>query len=476
MARTRYIGSTRVREAGFSATHKQDFVAHVTGGDWIHLASTISVTGSYATVQAELDSIESRIGVLNNTIVNIHNATNNAVVIFDGTTGKVVKQSLNPLCIDPDFGDLLFPSNTGYNVISSNNANSVSAAQNLMMFGQANTGGGAGGNLILGSGYNFTNSSYDGKIMLYTSNLSFLRTQTNPVITQEDAAGVPTNLYIRSQSTTSNATPSNLWLESGTNFSGYGGNIYLSTWPGFVHVTAAGLVLDRSYVAEITHEAFDTVAAHDMYISAQSIAVGAVYSNGIPGNLWLQSGQNTNNDTAGNVCINAYSGFINLFTSQMQFGPLNLNPIISQMDNSTVGQTLTIQAQNSLGNTGGNLLLSSGSGVWDGSRYLYGNININANTGIITIGDLINGGGISILSDQHIDITSNSNSIYIGKANGSASISLYGSVFFPNIPIEFVPSVPTSGVFLWSFDGQLFCMGPNGETYQLNLTPVTMVS
>lgn len=39
----RFEGSGRPREGGFSATHKQDFVAHVTGGDWRHTGDQIDM-------------------------------------------------------------------------------------------------------------------------------------------------------------------------------------------------------------------------------------------------------------------------------------------------------------------------------------------------------------------------------------------------------------------------------------------------
>ena len=44
VTRTRYIGSGRIREGGYSATHKQDFIAHVTGGDWRHVANHIDMS------------------------------------------------------------------------------------------------------------------------------------------------------------------------------------------------------------------------------------------------------------------------------------------------------------------------------------------------------------------------------------------------------------------------------------------------
>ena len=43
MVRTRFIGSGRKQEGGFLGTHKQDFEAHRTGGDWRHDAENINM-------------------------------------------------------------------------------------------------------------------------------------------------------------------------------------------------------------------------------------------------------------------------------------------------------------------------------------------------------------------------------------------------------------------------------------------------
>lgn len=58
MVRTRFIGSGRARESGYSATHKQDFMSHSTGDDWRHNASQIDlsspITGYDATTVQDL--------------------------------------------------------------------------------------------------------------------------------------------------------------------------------------------------------------------------------------------------------------------------------------------------------------------------------------------------------------------------------------------------------------------------------------
>jgi len=63
MVRTRFTGSGREREGGFSGTHKQDFVAHVTGGDWRHIANHIDMFPTLpaplngANVQSTLENV-----------------------------------------------------------------------------------------------------------------------------------------------------------------------------------------------------------------------------------------------------------------------------------------------------------------------------------------------------------------------------------------------------------------------------------
>lgn len=66
MVQTRYVGSSRQREGGYSATHKRDFAAHIEGGDWYHGATDILMdppitdgAGSFTgtTVQETIQSI-----------------------------------------------------------------------------------------------------------------------------------------------------------------------------------------------------------------------------------------------------------------------------------------------------------------------------------------------------------------------------------------------------------------------------------
>lgn len=60
MATARYPGVNRAREGGVFGTHKQDFNAHVTGGDWRHTASQIDVTPALlggSTVQDNLEAV-----------------------------------------------------------------------------------------------------------------------------------------------------------------------------------------------------------------------------------------------------------------------------------------------------------------------------------------------------------------------------------------------------------------------------------
>jgi hypothetical protein len=60
MATARYPGVNRAREGGVFGTHKQDFNAHVTGGDWRHTASQIDVIPALSggsTVQDNLEAV-----------------------------------------------------------------------------------------------------------------------------------------------------------------------------------------------------------------------------------------------------------------------------------------------------------------------------------------------------------------------------------------------------------------------------------
>jgi len=57
----RFVGSGRAQEGGVGATHKQDFNAHVTGGDWRHEANQVDVSPTVAgasNVQTALQALE----------------------------------------------------------------------------------------------------------------------------------------------------------------------------------------------------------------------------------------------------------------------------------------------------------------------------------------------------------------------------------------------------------------------------------
>ena len=393
MVRTRYIGSPRPREAGFSATHMQDFNSHVTGGDWIHPASNISVTGVFGNVQAELDEIQSEISaILPEAVVNPSTSVANAITIFTDTSGKVIGESRYPTSLDPVFGDLIMPDMgagfLGFNMIKPKDVNLPSVkGQALWITGQDNAAG-PGGDLMLFGGFNGISGLYDGFIVLSTPSLMFSDSVTNPTITQNSAASV-NDLFIVSQTNTSPGTPSNLWLESGVNSIGQAGDINLRTYPGIVNLLSSGLRFDKDYAASIIQSDNDVSVATDMVIIAQSITSGAVnFPNGTPGNLWLSSGYNSNNETAGNIHLQSYPGGIYFggnILSNITFDPTTLSPFLYQPDTSVAsagGQPLTIQAQNSFTGLGGDLWLTSGfSYNYSGD----GNVNLNANLGNVNV-------------------------------------------------------------------------------------------
>lgn len=513
MVRTRYSGSSRIREGGFSAPHKQDFQAHVTGGDWIHLATHIAVFSERGNVQSELDYINSQLLILTDVVTNANPSTDNAIAIFSGTSGNILKQSTNPLKIDPVFGDIIFPIGTGYNQISAASINSSSQGQGLHLFGQSNSGG-QGGDLILGTGYNFISGKYDGKISLYSSKLEFESSQINPVITQTATSGLPNSLSIKSQQTTGTSTPSNLILESGLNSLGARGNIKINCWPGKLDISAAGVVFSKNYITSISQEDVDALYANGLYIIAQGIVPGAVNSNGVAGNLYFRSGTNYNNNHSGDICLQAYTGNVKIWSSNIKFESNYLSPTISQdtfiSAPNVPAQDLSIISQSCLNGPGGNLILGAGTGyeVLERSNiYLLTknllfdqamtDVNISQPTvsgmpsdmSIVSQSSNFNKGsnlnfysGRGYISnppaapgdDGNINIFAGNGQVNIGGTaySGTGSVNLMGPVFFPN---TLAPETPLSGVFIWAYNGNLFCKGPNGDTYQLNASPVTLI-
>ena len=378
MVRTRYIGSTRAREAGFSATPKQDFAAHVSGGDWIHLATAIRTNG-FPNLQLELNSIELRIANLSNAVYAATTALDGQIPVFNGSSLSIRN---TPTTIDSTFGDLTFPASS-YSVITKQLINIGTQAESLQVYGQDNSGG-QGGDLILGSGFNFANNKYDGSIYLKASQIAFSAEIINPYITQVDSSGVPSDLFITSQGTTSNTAPSNLWLLSGVNSLGHGGDVNIYSYPGVISLKSSKLSFDKDYPANIVHEKIDAAAASNMNISAQSIPVGAVNVNGIPGDLWLNAGENLNNNETGSINLFANTGKVNVYSSNINF-PSGYTPVISQESRSAVGNTFTITAQDSSSHRGGDILLTSGQGVFSGTDYLDGNVVLNSWSGFVKL-------------------------------------------------------------------------------------------
>ncbi|MFA5758020.1 MAG: hypothetical protein WC942_01385, partial [Clostridia bacterium] len=61
---TRFTGSGTPRVGGMFGTHKQDFVAHHTGGDWRHSAIHIDVSAPlpWSNVQEALENLSDGLG------------------------------------------------------------------------------------------------------------------------------------------------------------------------------------------------------------------------------------------------------------------------------------------------------------------------------------------------------------------------------------------------------------------------------
>jgi hypothetical protein len=296
MVRTRYIGSSRLREAGFSATHKQDFTSHITGGDWIHLAEHINVAGDYDNLQDELNAFESWLWIMPSMVTGPEVSTSDRIAVFSGTSGKVLKESQTSL--DPDFGDLLLPSGAsdplgeGYSIITKAQINRAQKGESLYIYGQHNNGG-EGGDLVLGSGFNAVSMTYDGDISLYSSNLVFSAAQSNPHIYQADNTGaVGEDLVISAQNSTV-STGGDLYLRSGTGLGGTSGyihlesdNINLSCPNGIVKVNSNYLWFDPTLFGVQISQPLTNNFPGDLLIASQS----GNYSKGSDISIWSGAG------------------------------------------------------------------------------------------------------------------------------------------------------------------------------------------
>ena len=439
MVRTRYIGSNRTRQAGYSATAKQDFNAHVTGGDWVHPASNISEIYSGNVQQALVDLYNIMLGLGN--VITLGTPWSfgsgpGSIPMFTGT--KEIESSPLKISYDGGYSGLIFEASAAYPLITQDAANYPGGAPYLLIQSQNNLDSiysGAGGELWLASGHNLETGanwgilrliSLDALIDLNAPILQFNSDVVSPTIKQGDiAAGNANDLRIVSQNTQNNGTPSNLWLESGTNSIGQAGNIYLSSSPGGIY----------------------------------------------------------------------FGGRI---ISPIIFDSTSISPTIYQDTiNSSPGQPLTIQAQSSINDAGGDLVLSSGQGVWTGSSYWDGNVVLNANDGHVqllspnflfsqsTLNPLISQEGLnpsSPTSANNLTVAAQSNTNGPGGdlwlmagSDGSGTLSnilLVGLIFLPNIGIP--AAQPSGGVYIYANSGNLYCMGSDGIAYRLNEAPVSL--
>jgi hypothetical protein len=397
-------------------------------------------------VQQALDDIRTMIIGLGSVVVgNSAPVASGTVPVYDGTSGRALRST--PTAIDSSWGDLFFPVGSGGSIISKQFTNLTTKAESLQIWSQGNSGGGSGGDLILGAGYNFSSGQYDGMISLWTSRLAFNSASLHPLITQNDSSGSPNDLFIISQGTTSSATPSSLWLESGVNSLGQHGSVYLYSYPGVVSVQASALSFDSTYPAVLTQEDWDTPIATSMYITAQSIPWGAVNNTGTPGDLWLKSGHNPNNNHSGQLHLNANNGYISIDSRHVYFDPALNGVIISQYETDYTATDFEIIAQCGTYQKGGDLNIYSGIGFLAGPHNSPGDdgyININSGLGQVNIEGTCYGGrgGVNLG-----DVTFFSNCLGPGSSGGTP--------------------YPINGVFVFANGDNLYCRTPSGAQFLL---------
>jgi hypothetical protein len=375
----------------------------------------------------------------------------------------------SPLSISYDGGHfgLVFDATAAYPSISQASANYPGGAPYFLVQAQNNldpTFSGAGAELRVSSGHNLvthanwgilTLMSGDAPINLVAPILEFNSAIVNPVITQNDinTAGTPNDLYLRSQTNQSETgLPSNLWLESGFTFGGQSGNIYLNTWPGIVDVIATGLMFDKDYPALLSQVDNNVEVATDMFVRAQSITTG-IGNNGTPGNLWLESGYNPNNNTASNIYLysapNGGISFLGDIISNIIFRSDDVAPTIAQditMVPSATGQALTIQGQNSNTGIGGDLDLTSGFSV---NLSGDGNVNINSNLGQV----IFSGSTLQITESSVVPFTAPSGvymfvngGVLFAQGLDAILTRLSGGNVIQQPTVAAQPSFPTNGI------------------------------
>jgi hypothetical protein len=414
MVRTRYIGSNRPREAGYSATHKQDFTAHVTGGDWIHLASHISVTSAFSDLQSELNYIESQISVLPQVVRNPGTSVTKAIPTFSDTTGKLIQCVAHPVKIS-NWGDVSFPNlgDGSYNEIFFEEANMPGKAQALRIYAQDNASG-PGGDLELGCGWNDYNGSYDSNILLHAKKLSFDPEIISPVIEQGITTGNCNDLFIDAQSTSSvSGIPGNLWLESGVNEGGNGGDIILFADPGIIKIASNKIQFDSRANSPVIEQGITTGNCNDLYIVAQSTSS----VSGSPGNLWLQSGTNAGSG-GGDIILFSDPGIIKLASNIVEFDSRS-TPLISQeTTNTPSANDLYIVSQHNLGGSPGSIWLQGGYSMPLGIR---GEINLEADS-------------VNIYS-SYLSFSANYTSAFIYQADRDVAVAADLTIAAQGIPL-----------------------------------------
>jgi hypothetical protein len=360
---TRYIGNGRTRESGLMATHRQDFEAHVTGGDWKHNAADIVVIGlSQSNVQTALAANQVSIS---NSVIGPSSSVSGTIPIFSGSSGKLLSNS--DISIN-GFGDLLFKNNQFHYITLSVVDNPVAATSypSLVIEGQDNITG-HGGNVKIVGGYNSVSAKYDGYVELYSDSSINISSIGGNI---DLAGGGNVNLAGNTISLTS---------------SGFGNTVNLT---GFNVILTATAVVVKS--PELSFDAVQaTPKITQTFVSfgpGQSLTIASQDSNNdVGGDLILSAGGSLGLGYAsgGNLYLSGGTGNAgvgNIFFSSptVEFDQYQASPKITQQAHAAAGASLTVSAQNSSGATGGSLNLAGGTGTPSG------NVNLVAEAVVLT--------------------------------------------------------------------------------------------
>jgi hypothetical protein len=132
---TRFVGSGRAKEGGFLATHKQDFVAHRTGGDWRHKADQVDMNPQLADAPgATVQQVLANLGiVVSSKLITVGDGTNS---VGDFSGPDAIQRAIESVRVGSDPWTAVILVKHGLYVITSVDGVDITERSTLVLIGE----------------------------------------------------------------------------------------------------------------------------------------------------------------------------------------------------------------------------------------------------------------------------------------------------------------------------------------------------